>query len=105
MKFIFEIHNVKLEVDKILILDRDGVVIKDGLFICPNFTLTNDMYPINKVNPFPFPTTLIKTGASVGAGLIILPGITIESNALIGAGSVVTRYVASGFIVRGNTAR
>ena len=63
------------------------------------------MYPKNKVNPFPFPTALIKTGASVGAGSIILPGITIESNALIGAGSVVTIYVASGFIVCGNTAR
>ena len=64
----------------------DGVVIEDDVFIGPNVTFTNDMYPKNKVKPSSFPTTLVKTGASIGAGSIILPGITIESNALIGAG-------------------
>ena len=46
----------------------DGVVIEDDVFIGPNVTFTNDMYPKNKVKPSSFPTTLVKTGASIGAG-------------------------------------
>jgi maltose O-acetyltransferase len=49
----------------------------------------------------------IKIGRNVwiGGGPIILPGITIEDNVVIGAGSVVTRNVAAGAIARGNPAR
>ena len=52
-----------------------------------------------------YPKTIIKQGSSIGAGAIILPGITVGENAMIGAGSVVTKNVGNGLIVVGNPAR
>ena len=81
-----------------------GVTIEDNVFIGPNVTFTNDKYPrikgIWKLLP-----TLVKKGASIGANSVILPGITIGENAMIGAGSVVTKDVPTNSIVAGNPAR
>ena len=67
-----------------------GVVIEDCVFIGPNVTFTNDKYP--KANgEWALLKTIVKSGASIGANSVILPGITIGENALVGAGSVVTK--------------
>ncbi|WP_289769694.1 acyltransferase, partial [Helicobacter bilis] len=71
----------------------DGLRIEDNVFIGPNVSFTNDKYPRSKRYPSEFLRTTIKKGASIGAGAVILPGITIGENALIGAGSVVTKDV------------
>jgi acetyltransferase-like isoleucine patch superfamily enzyme len=49
--------------------------------------------------------TLVKRGASIGSGAVLLCGITVGEEALIGAGSVVTRDVPAGATVAGNPAR
>ncbi len=71
----------------------DGVRVEDGVFIGPNVTFCNDKYPRSKNKQFKCESVIIKKGASVGAAAVILPGVTIGENALIAAGSVVTRDV------------
>jgi UDP-2-acetamido-3-amino-2,3-dideoxy-glucuronate N-acetyltransferase len=80
-----------------------GVSIDDNCFIGPRVTFTNDKYPPGRKEDWL--RTHVKTGASIGAGAIILPGITIGINALVGAGSVVTKDVLDGQRVAGNPAR
>lgn len=83
----------------------DGIVLEDDVFCGPNVTFTNDRRPRSKVHPESYPRTLVGHGASIGAGAVILPGVTIGKNALIGAGAVVTRDVPSGETGVGNPAR
>jgi acetyltransferase-like isoleucine patch superfamily enzyme len=83
----------------------DGIRVEDDVFIGPNATFTNDPFPRSKHHPPRFERTLIRHGASIGANATILPGITVGENALIGAGSVVTRDVPPLAIVTGNPAR
>ncbi|MDR2709314.1 MAG: N-acetyltransferase [Elusimicrobiota bacterium] len=83
----------------------DGITIEDNVFIGPNVTFSNDRYPKSRNKNFKLEKTLIKSGASIGANATILPGITIFENALIGAGSVVTKDVKKNSIVFGNPAR
>jgi UDP-2-acetamido-3-amino-2,3-dideoxy-glucuronate N-acetyltransferase len=83
----------------------DGVTLEDDVFIGPNVTFTNDKYPKSKKWLVEPNKTLVKMGASIGANSTILPGIIIGSNAIIGAGSVVTRDVPNNSIVFGNPAR
>jgi len=83
----------------------DGIVLEDDVFIGPNATFTNDVYPRSKVHLSEYPRTLICSGASIGANATILPGLTIGRNAMVGAGAVVTRSVPPNAIVMGNPAR
>ena len=83
----------------------DGIRIMDNVFIGPNVTFTNDLYPKSKLYPKQFLETIIKSGASIGANATILPGITIGENALIGAGSVVTKDIPDNCIAYGNPAQ
>ncbi|NMB64867.1 MAG: N-acetyltransferase [Spirochaetes bacterium] len=55
----------------------DGLVIEDNVFIGPNVSFTNDKYPRSKKYPERFDKIIIKKGASIGAGAVILGGITI----------------------------
>ncbi len=71
----------------------DGIIIEDNVFIGPNVAFCNDLYPRSKQYPNEFLKTVIKTGASIGSNSTILPGITIGENAMIAAGSVVTKDV------------
>lgn len=71
----------------------DGIVIEDDVFIGPNATFCNDRYPKSKNKDFKLEPILIKKGASIGANATILPNVTIGENAMIGAGSVVTKEV------------
>ncbi len=91
----------------------EGVTIEDGVFVGHGVMFTNDKHP-RSVNPdgsmqtekdWKVIPTLVKKGASIGSGAIIICGITIGENALIGAGAVVTKDVAPGAIVAGVPAR
>ena len=91
----------------------EGVTLEDDIFIGHNVTFTNDRYPRATNGNGQLQTdadwacirTLIKRGASIGSGTTLLCGITIGENAMIGAGSVVTKDVPPGAVVAGNPAR
>ncbi len=77
-----------------------GVVIEDDVFIGPRVVTLND-----KLTGGTMTYPRICRGAKVGGGSVILPGVTIGENAIVGAGSVVTRDVPAGQTVVGNPAR
>lgn len=79
----------------------DGITIEDDVFIGPRVTFTNDKYPPSDH----WSKTLVKKKAVIGAGSVILPGVTIGEGAVIGAGSVVTKNVPDNTVVYGNPAR
>jgi len=81
-----------------------GVTIEDNVFIGPGVVFTNDKYP-RAGGEWKIMTIRVKEGASVGAGAVILPGVTIGRNAIVGAGSVVVHDVPDNAIVAGNPAR
>lgn len=83
----------------------NGSRIEDHVFIGPNATLTNDMFPRSKMHPEKYSGILIKKGASIGANATILPGLTIGENAMVGAGAVVINNVPANAVVVGNPAR
>src|ERR1019366_1952445 len=83
----------------------DGVILEDDVFVGPNATFTNDRHPRSKQRPKEFLRTTVKRRASIGANATVLPGLTIGENAMVGAGSVVTRDVPPNAIVAGNPAR
>jgi acetyltransferase-like isoleucine patch superfamily enzyme len=83
----------------------DGITIEDDVFIGPNATFTNDLFPRSKFFPQKFAKMIIRRGASIGANATILPGLEIGTNAMVGAGAVVTRSVPPNAIVVGNPAR
>lgn len=83
----------------------DGLRIGDDVFIGPNVTFSNDKYPRSKHHNVKLLPTRVEHGASLGAGSTICPGIVIGSNAMVGAGAVVTRNIPPNAIVAGNPAR
>lgn len=82
-----------------------GLTVEDNVFIGPNATFTNDHTPRSGQHPEKYSETKICRGASIGANATILCGITIGENALIGAGSVVTKDVPANTVWYGNPAR
>lgn len=83
----------------------DGIELEDNVIIGANTTFTNDMYPKSKNKDWALLKTKVCKGASIGAGSTILPGLIIGENALIGAGSVVTKNIPAGEIWAGNPAK
>ncbi len=83
----------------------DGLRVEDDVFIGPNVTFTNDVFPRSRKHPLAFVRTWIRKGASVGGGAVLLPGVTVGEGAMIGAGAVVIRDVPRGAVVVGNPAR
>lgn len=83
----------------------DGITIEDDVFIGPNATFTNDLFPRSKNPEWKLAKTIIKKSASIGANATILAGVTIGENAMIGAGSVVTKDVPANTVWYGNPAR
>lgn len=84
----------------------DGVTVEDNVFIGPNATFTNELIPRSKAHDLEnIKETLVKTGASIGANVTVLPGIVIGEYAFIGAGSVITRDVPPYALYYGNPAR
>lgn len=91
----------------------EGVALEDEVFIGHNVTFINDRYPRATTGTGQLQTdsdwkcipTVVKRGASIGSGATILCGVTIGENAVVGAGSVVTKDVPPGGVVAGNPAR
>jgi UDP-2-acetamido-3-amino-2,3-dideoxy-glucuronate N-acetyltransferase len=91
----------------------EGVTIESGVFIGHSVTFINDRYPratklgggLQTEEDWICQSTVVKRGASIGSGVTLLGGITIGENAIVGAGSVVTKDVPAGTIVAGNPAR
>jgi acetyltransferase-like isoleucine patch superfamily enzyme len=90
----------------------EGVTIEDEVFIGHNVTFINDRYPratsggaLQTEADWSCESTVVKRGASIGSGAVLLCGVTIGENAIVGAGSVVTRDVPAGAVVAGNPAR
>ena len=90
-----------------------GATVEDGVFLGPSVILTNDKLP-RAINPdgslktdadWEVSPTLIRRGASIGAGAVILPGVTIGEFAMVGAGTLVTRDVPHHGLVYGTPAR
>jgi acetyltransferase-like isoleucine patch superfamily enzyme len=91
----------------------EGVVIEDNVFIGHGVTFTNDSYP-RAVTPsgtlqieadWKVERTVIMKGASIGSGVTILSNTSVGENAIVGAGSVVTKDVPPNTIVAGNPAK
>ena len=83
----------------------DGISIGNDVFVGPNVTFTNDKFPRSKQHPAEYQKTVIEDGVSLGAASVILCGITIGRNSMIGAGSVVTKDVPPNQLWVGNPAR
>jgi UDP-2-acetamido-3-amino-2,3-dideoxy-glucuronate N-acetyltransferase len=82
----------------------DGLRIDDDVFIGPQATFTNDRFPRSR-QAFELASTHVCAGASIGAGAVILPGVTIGARSMVGAGAVVTKDVPGDVVVAGNPAR
>ena len=91
----------------------EGVTIESGVFVGHGVTFINDRYPratsvsgeLQTDADWSVQNTLIKRGASIGSGATLLGGVTIGENAIVGAGSVVTKDVPPNTTVAGNPAR
>jgi len=91
----------------------EGVIIEDNVFVGHNVTFINDRFPratrpgggLQTEADWVCVPTLVKRGASIGSSATILCGVTVGENAIVGAGSVVTKDVPVDAVVAGNPAR
>jgi len=91
----------------------EGVTIEDNVFVGHGVTFINDSYPrattgegqLQSEADWRVERTLVKNGASIGSGATILSKVSIGENAIVGAGSVVTKDVPANTIIAGNPAR
>ena len=91
----------------------EGVIIEDNVFIGHNVTFINDRYPrattedggLKTSEDWVCSPTLVKRSAAIGSSVTLMCGITVGENAVVGAGSVVTKDVPSNVIVAGNPAK
>lgn len=91
----------------------EGVTIEDEVFVGHHVCFTNDRYPraatdageLRGEGDWALEPTVVRRGASIGSGAVILPGLEIGAGALVGAGAVVTRSVPAGATVVGSPAR
>lgn len=90
----------------------EGVVLEDEVFIGHGVLFINDRYPrattdghVQTEEDWSMEPTIVRQGASIGSGAVILCGVNIGSNALVGAGAVVTRDVPNDAVVKGVPAR
>jgi UDP-2-acetamido-3-amino-2,3-dideoxy-glucuronate N-acetyltransferase len=83
----------------------EGVILEDDVYIGPGVTFINVRKPSMRNKRQPFETTVIKSGASIGANATILCGVTIGEDAIIGCGSVVNKNVPPYCMVVGNPGR
>ena len=90
----------------------EGVTIEDDVFVGHGVMFINDLYPratnngrLQTEDDWKIVPTLVKRGASIGSGAVILCGVTIGEGAMIGAGAVVTHDVPDHFTVKGVPAR
>ncbi|MGD1060633.1 MAG: acyltransferase [Methanomassiliicoccales archaeon] len=81
-----------------------GVTIEDEVFVGPHATFTNDLHP-RATGDWKITPTLVKRGSSIGAGAVVVCGVSVGERAMIGAGAVVTKDVPPHTLVIGNPAR
>jgi len=87
----------------------EGVTIEEEVFVGHHVCFTNDRHPratnpdgsLQTAQDWELGTTVVRRGASIGSGAVILPGVEIGEGALVGAGAVVTSDVAAGTVVAG----
>jgi acetyltransferase-like isoleucine patch superfamily enzyme len=101
-------HNVVIE-DNVRIHSNAFVpeltILKKECWIGPNVVFTNAHLPLCKNRPKCFKGVVIGEKARICAGAIVLPGIKVGKNSVVGAGSVVTKNVPAGMVVAGNPAQ
>ncbi len=91
----------------------EGVTIEDEVFIGHGVQFINDKYPratsangvLQTEKGWTVEPTIVRRGASIGTGAVILGGLEIGARATVGAGAVVTKDVPAGAVVAGNPAR
>ncbi len=91
----------------------EGSILEDGVFIGPHVCLTNDKLPrsvtpdgrLKQGEDWELGTILVRTGAAIGAGAVLVTGVTVGRWAMVGAGAVVTHDVPDYGLVVGNPAR
>lgn len=115
-KNVYIDHNVKIG-NNVKIQNNSSIyfssTIEDGVFIGPHVCLTNDKMPraitedgkLKTENEWDAGKIIVKKGASIGAGSVVLPGVVVGEFAMVGAGSVVTKDVPDYALVYGNPAR
>lgn len=103
-------NNVKIQNSSLI---YQGVTLADGVFIGPRVSFTNDLYPrsirpngeLKDESDWIITPTYVEYGASIGAGAVIVAGVTIGRFAMVAAGAVVTHNVLQYALVRGVPAR
>jgi acetyltransferase-like isoleucine patch superfamily enzyme len=88
-------------------LDLGGITIEDDVLIGPKVSLITENHPVDPANrkSLDLAKIVIKKNAWIGAGAIILPGVTVGENAIVAAGAVVNKDVADNTIVAGVPAK
>ena len=86
-------------------MSAGNVYIEDDVKIAMNVAVITNNHDFYNRDVLTIKDVRIKKNAWIGAGAIILPGVTIGENAVVGAGSVVTKDVAPNTVVAGNPAR
>ena len=90
-----------------------GFTLEDGVFLGPGVMLLNDKHPrsinrdgsLKSADDWTVSEAVVRRGASIGGGAVVLPGVDVGTFALVGAGAVVTKYVPDHGIVYGNPAQ
>jgi acetyltransferase-like isoleucine patch superfamily enzyme len=80
-------------------------LIEDDVFIAPGVLFANEKYPTGKFVEERISGPVIKKGARIGMGAIIMPGVVVGEHSLIGAGALVTRNVPAGAVYYGVPAK
>jgi acetyltransferase-like isoleucine patch superfamily enzyme len=81
------------------------VVIGNRVFLGPNVTLTNDRYPLKLRDSYVPEGPILEDGVTLGAGVVVCPGVRIGQDAFVAAGAVVTKDVPPGTLIKGVPAR